>query len=150
MRRLTEIKRTDQEGLIPFTLRKHNSRCFIWFKLVLHPRPKSGYWQLEVEEQDHEKTAFTAGNGFWQLNVMAFALCNAPMTFQQLMDNILGDLRYFVYLDDMIAHTITFKLELCLTRIFSQLRVANLKLNPSSAGSSPWACCKQGRGCHRP
>lgn len=24
---------------------------------------KSGYWQVEVEEQDREKTAFTAGNG---------------------------------------------------------------------------------------
>lgn len=25
---------------------------------------KSGYWQVEVEEQDCEKNAFTAGNGF--------------------------------------------------------------------------------------
>ena len=40
---------------------------------------KSGYWQVEVEEQDREKTAFTAGNGLWQ--------------FERLMDNILGDLR---------------------------------------------------------
>ena len=92
---------------------------------------KSGYWQVEEEEQDHEKTAFTAGNGLWQFNVMAFGLCNEPAMFERLMDNILGDLRCLVYLDDMIAHGKTFELELqCLTHIFSRLRVANLKLNP--------------------
>ena len=86
---------------------------------------------MEVEEQDREKTAFTAGNGLWQFNVMAFGLCNTPTTFERLMDNILGDLRCLVYLDDMIAHAKTFELELQrLTRIFSRLRVANLKLNP--------------------
>ena len=40
---------------------------------------QSGYWQVEVEEKDCEKTAFTAGNGLWQFNVMAFGLCNAPV-----------------------------------------------------------------------
>ena len=91
---------------------------------------KSGYWQVEEEEQDHEKTAFTAGNGLWQFNVMAFGLCNAPVMFERLMDNILGDLRCLVYLDDMIAHGKTFELELQrLSHIFSRLRVANLKLN---------------------
>ena len=54
---------------------------------------KSGYWQVEVEEQDREKTAFTAGNGLWQFNVMASGLCKAPVTFERLKDNILGDLR---------------------------------------------------------
>ena len=61
---------------------------------------------------------------------MAFGLCNASATFERLMDNILGDLRCLVYLDDMIAHAKTFELELQrLTRIFPRLRVANLKLN---------------------
>lgn len=47
------------------------------------------------------------------------------------MENILGDLRWLVYLDDMIAHAKTFELELQrLTRIFSRLRAAILKLNP--------------------
>ena len=47
------------------------------------------------------------------------------------VDNILGDLRCLVYLDDIIAHAETFHLELQhLTCTFSQLRAANLKLNP--------------------
>ena len=99
-----------------------------WFSVV---DLKSGYWQVEVEEQDREKTAFTAGNELWQFNLMAFGLCNAPATFERLMDNILGDLRCLVYLDDMIGQAKTFKLELqCLTHIFSRLRAANLNLNP--------------------
>ena len=86
---------------------------------------------MEVEEQDREKTAFTAGNELWQFNVMAFGLCNAPATLERLMDNILGDLRCLVYLDDMIAHAKTFELELQrLTHIFLWLRAANLKFNP--------------------
>ena len=86
---------------------------------------------MEAEEQDCERTAFTAGNGLWQFNVMGFHLCNASTTFERLMDNIFGDLRCLAYLDDMIAHAKTFELRLQrLTGIFSRLRVANLKLNP--------------------
>ena len=86
---------------------------------------------MEVEEQDHEKTAFTTGNALWQFNVMALGLCNAPVNFERLMENILGDLRCLVCLDDMIAHAKTFELELqCLTHIFSQQRAANLKVEP--------------------
>ena len=85
---------------------------------------------MEVEEKNREKTAFTAGHGLWHLNVMAFGLCSAPATFQRLMDNILGNLRCLVYLDDIIAHAKTFELEVQrLTLIFSQLRAANPKLN---------------------
>ena len=43
---------------------------------------KSGYWEVKVNKQDREKTAFTAGNGLWKFNVMAFGLCNAPATFE--------------------------------------------------------------------
>lgn len=89
---------------------------------------KSGYWQVEVEEKDREKTAFSVGNGLWQYNVMAFGLCNAPATFERLMENVLGDLRCLIYLDDVIVHASTFEREL--ERLFSRLRAANLKLNP--------------------
>ena len=44
---------------------------------------KSGYWQVEMEPQDKEKTTFTTGSGLWQFTVMAFGLCNAPATFER-------------------------------------------------------------------
>src|SRR5450631_2848107 len=30
----------------------------------------SGYWQIEVEEEDKQKTAFTTGNGLYEFNVL--------------------------------------------------------------------------------
>lgn len=37
---------------------------------------KSGCWQVELDAQDKEKTAFTTNRGLWQFRVMPFGLCN--------------------------------------------------------------------------
>jgi hypothetical protein len=94
----------------------------------------SGYWQVEMEPADRPKTAFITQFGTYQFKVMPFGLCNAPATFQRLMDEVLrGYLWKFVmvYLDDVIIYSDTFEQHLeHLRDIFDRLEEAGLKLNP--------------------
>lgn len=67
---------------------------------------RSGYWQVEVNPKDPEKTAFCMPEGLFEFNMMPFGLCNAPVTFQQLMESVLAGLHWrncLVYIDDIIV-----------------------------------------------
>ena len=95
---------------------------------------QSGYWQVEIEEEDKAKTAFRVdGVGFFECNRMPFGLTNAPAVFQRLMEQTLADLsNVLVYIDDIIVHSKTFELHLQdLEDCFGRLRKAGLKLKPS-------------------
>jgi len=73
-----------------------------WFSTL---ELRSGYWQVEIDPGDHEKTAFSTQNGLFQFRVMPFGLCNAPSTFQRLMELVLAGLSWEVclaYLDDVV------------------------------------------------
>lgn len=65
----------------------------------------SGYWQVEIDEEDKEKTAFITAIGLFEFNVMPFGLCNAPATFQRMMDEVFQDMDWKAgedYIDDII------------------------------------------------
>ena len=65
---------------------------------------------------------------------MPFGLCNAPATFERLMETVLFGLPWktcLVYLDDIIVHAASFNDHIeNLCRVLERLRRANLKLNP--------------------
>ena len=67
---------------------------------------KSRFWQVCIAPGLQQYTTFTVGNlGFYEFTHMPFGLCNAPATFQHLMQNILGELNLtycVIYLDDVI------------------------------------------------
>src|SRR5438874_2408890 len=90
----------------------------------------SAYWQVEMDEKDIEKTAFITSEGLYEFLVMPFGLCNAPVTFQRLMHEVLGNLIYTkapVYLDDIIIHSKTFEQHLKdIDEVFGKLRDAKL------------------------
>ena len=68
---------------------------------------KSTFWQVKMAEEPRQYTAFTVGSlGVYEFLQMPFGLCNAPATFQRLMQNCLGELNLtyaLVYLDDVVA-----------------------------------------------
>ena len=95
----------------------------------------SGYWQVEIDEKDRSKTAFTTGDGLFEFRVMPFGLCNAPAVFQRLMDLVLSGIRWehcLVYIDDIVIMGKTFKNHLQNLRIvLEKLRGAGLRLKPA-------------------
>src|SRR6266498_2677006 len=90
----------------------------------------SGYWQVEVDENSQDITAFVTSWGLYQFNVMLFELTNASATFQRLMNYVLHDyLNDFVviYLDDILVYLDTFKEHInYLRKVFTKLKEANL------------------------
>ena len=95
----------------------------------------SGYWQVSLSRAARAKTAFATHSGLFQFRVMPFGLCNAPATFERLMDRVLQGLRWnrcLVYLDDIISFGGTFGAALSnLTLIFERLRSYGLQLKSS-------------------
>ena len=94
---------------------------------------KSGYWQVPIQEQDKEKTAFRTSSGqLFEFNQVPFGLCNAPATFSRLMDRVLAGLHWetcLFYLDDIIVFAATWEEHLArLRQVFERLRHAQLKL----------------------
>lgn len=95
----------------------------------------SGYWQVEMHPIDREKTAFTTPFGLYEFNRMPFGLCNAPATFQRLMQWCLGNLvndSLLIYLDDVVVFSPDFSSHLHhLEEVFQCLHNHGLKLQPA-------------------
>ena len=95
----------------------------------------AGYWQVKMDETSQEKTAFTTPVGLFEFRVMPFGLCNAPATFQRLMENVLAGLvgkQCLVYIDDILVIGTTFQEHIeYLRKVFGRLRQAGLRLKPT-------------------
>ena len=105
------------------------SQCFSTLDLA------SGYRQVKMDPESQEKMAFVTHSGLFKFRVMPFGLCNAPATFQRLMEAVLAGLARdvcVVYLDDILVMGATFSEHLVnLSRVLTCLRDAGLRLKPS-------------------
>ena len=94
----------------------------------------SGYWQVEMDEDSREKTAFSSHQGLFEFVVMPFGLANAPATFERLMELVLHGLQWvrcLIYLDDIMVYGGSFTECLQgLGLVLSRLQEAALRLKP--------------------
>ena len=102
-----------------------------WFSVL---DLSSGYFQVQMDEQDKEKTAFTSTMELFQFNVMAMGLCNGVATFQRLMEYILAGLNWqtcLIYIDDIIVFADTFESHLSrLSSVLDRIVSHGLKVSP--------------------
>ena len=97
---------------------------------------KSGFWQVKMAKDSQQYTAFTLGSmGVYEFLRITYGLCNAPATFQRLMQNCLGELNLtyaLIYLDDNIVFSWTEEEHLrCLQVVFACFLEHGLKLKLS-------------------
>ena len=97
---------------------------------------QSGYWQVPLKTtQDREKSAFLTKDGLFHFTVLPFGLCNAPATFERLMERVLRGLQWercLLYLDDVLVFGKTFQEALLnLETVLERFQLANLKVKPS-------------------
>ncbi len=89
-----------------------------------------GYWQVAVAENSKPMTAFISHCVLFQFRVLPFGLCNAPTTFQRLMNSVLAGLIYkscAVYLDDIVVASPTFEQHLIdMREVLTRLESAGL------------------------
>ena len=103
---------------------------------------KSGFWQVQMDEESRQYTAFMVGSmGMYEFLRMPYGLCNAPATFQHLMQNCLGELSLtyaLIYLDDVIVYSKTKDEHLvCLRAMLERFMEHGLKLKPSKCKLFP-------------
>ena len=111
-----------------FWLSKENLSVFSTLDL------RSSYWQVALNKEDREKTAFTCHMGLFNFRVMPFGLANAPGVFSQLMSIVLDGMETFAmaYLDDIMEFSRSPEEQFeHLQRVFDRLTGHGLKLKLS-------------------
>ena len=94
----------------------------------------SGYWQISMDEQAKERSAFVTRSGLWQWKVLPFGLTSAPSTFERLMETVMRGLQWetlLIYLDDIIIFSKDVPTHIArLATVLQRLKEAGLKLKP--------------------
>ncbi|XP_071061702.1 uncharacterized protein [Pseudochaenichthys georgianus] len=90
-----------------------------------------GYWQVPLTQRASDISAFVTPDSFLQYTVMPFGMCNAPATFQRLVNLVLGHVPDCkAYLDDIVVYSKDWSSHMSTLReVFKCLSAASLTLN---------------------
>ena len=96
---------------------------------------RSGYWQVSVDPEDREKTAFVTPDGLWEFLRLPFGVSGGPATFQRAIEIVLSGLTFetcLCYFDDVIIPSCSLQQQ-CerLAIVLTRFREHNLKVKAS-------------------
>jgi hypothetical protein len=95
----------------------------------------SGYNQIQMAEEDQEKTSFITDRGLYCYKVMPFGLKNAGATYQRLVNRMFEKQmgrNVEVYVDDMLVKSVEARDHVSdLKETFDTIRRYRMKLNPA-------------------
>ena len=92
----------------------------------------AGYWQIEIDPRDCQKSAFITKYGIYEHVRIPFGICNSPATFSRVMQLVLQGLACLAYLDDVIILGHNFQDHIQkLKHVFERFKTYNLKLEPA-------------------
>ena len=96
---------------------------------------QSGFWQIQMDPESKEKTAFVTADGLYQFKKLPFGLANSPACYQRMINLILSGLRWsvcLVYMDDILVYSSDFNSHLVrLEAVLLAIREAGLRIKLS-------------------
>lgn len=106
----------------------HNTKFFTSLDLV------RGYYQIPIDKESRECTAFSTPKNHWQFKRLSFGLRNAPSAFQRQIQSVLNSFpsnKVIVYIDDILIMGTSFDEHLSLvSKVLSTLQSYNIKIKP--------------------
>lgn len=131
-RRLNQVTKPDRfplPNLQDLVFGVHGMRYFTTLDLV------RGYYQVPLDEESRELTAFSTPKGHYQFKRLTFGLRNAPAAFQRDLQEVLRALpvnNIFIYLDDVLicSHTFVEHLDL-VYRVLKTFSSYGIKVKPA-------------------
>jgi hypothetical protein len=93
---------------------------------------RQGFNQIVLVAKERKKTTFHGNNKLWEWLVMPFGLKNAPVFFQQVMDQVHEGADFLkCYIDDVLMHSNGLLQHLVhLEELFKRLHKVNMKIHP--------------------
>jgi len=90
----------------------------------------NGYYLIRMAEGEEWKTAFKSRYGRYEYTVIPFGLCNAPSTFQSMINDVFRDMLdigVIAYMDDILIYTETVEENVALVRrVMERMRKVRL------------------------